>query len=351
MSRVTSGVELVRESALPRAGFWRTLDAFLELSKFRLCSLVVMTTLVGFVLAAPAPFPWVALAWTLIGTGFAALGANALNQCIEADRDARMHRTCRRPIPAGILPRSTAWAFGLTLTICGPLVLLLTVGSMAAWFAASCALLYVLVYTPLKVTTPLNTIVGAVCGALPPVIGWVAARGTLDSGAWMLGALLFVWQIPHFLALAWVYREDYARGGYQMLPAVDARGVLTSSLSFFYSLALLPLSLLMLLTGASGIVFIALALPLAVGMAVAALLFAIGPDDRSARRLFFASIIYLPLLLGAMMLDRAVAETAGWRPRPSRTVAWQIHASAPMADATQTGAGPADVVPADGLRD
>lgn len=329
MSQATSGIELIAERELPRAAFSRSLSAVLDLTKFRLCTLVLLTTLAGFVMAIPTELPWMHLAWVLVGTGCAALGANALNQCVEVQRDAQMIRTRRRPLVAGTLTRSAGWCIGGGLSAAGPLLLRLAGAPLAAWLALGCTLLYVLVYTPLKPVTPLNTLVGAVCGAIPPLVGWAAARGTLDAGGWILAAVLFLWQIPHFLALAWLYREDYARGGFRMLPVVDPQGRVTGYLSLVYSLALVPVTAMLTLSGAAGPVLLVLCLPLGLLMIVCAAQLARRPSDTAARRLFLSSILYLPLLLGAIWLDRSVSVTAGWRSTQHAPLQWLLSSTSP----------------------
>jgi len=281
------------------------LGACLELAKARLCALVLLTTAVGFLLGSCAGADWPLLIITLVGTAFSALGINAVNQCIEVDRDAQMVRTRRRPLPAGVISRRAGWGFGITLSVTGPVLLGLAVNPLTAALAVSCQLIYVLVYTPLKVRNPLNTLVGAVCGAMPPMIGWTAASGRFDAGAWVLGAILFVWQIPHFLALAWIYREDYARGGFCMLPTFDATGQATCQAVSLYSLTLIPVTLMLTLVGVTGWMYAAGALVLGSMLGTAVLRLYRKRSVGNARRVFLASVIYLPLLLALMVADRA----------------------------------------------
>lgn len=278
--------------------------AHLELGKPRLSALVAVTTAAGFVLADPQGAGWLRFAWTLAGTSLAALGANALNQWWEMRRDARMRRTAGRPLPQGRVRPPTALAVGLAAGAGGPLLVTWTVGLGAGLLAAVAVVIYVFFYTPLKARTSLNTLVGAVVGAIPPLIGWQAAAGRLDPGAWVLAAILFVWQIPHFLALAWLYRDDYERGGFSMVPTVDPRGHLTACLVVVYALLLLPLTLLLTLLGVSGWIYAAGAILLGGGFVLVAAAHERRLSPASARQLFLASIIYLPLLLGLMMLDR-----------------------------------------------
>ena len=297
-------------AAADRAGKRHLVGLYLELSKARLSALVLLTTAVGFVMATPAVMPgsagidWPRLLLTIAGTALAAGGANALNQLLEMRRDGLMHRTRRRPLPSGALSPAHALLFALAASYAGLCVLGLTVNLEAAGLALATILIYILLYTPLKTRSTLNTLVGAVCGAIPPMIGWVAASGSLDRGAWILGGLLFVWQIPHFFALAWMYRDDYARGGFKMLPGLDPTGRLTGQVVVLTSLGLLPLGLAVTLWGLAGPVFAVGSVVLGAWFVyVAARLYA-RPSDAGARRLFLASIAYLPLLLCLMVLDR-----------------------------------------------
>ncbi len=276
-----------------------------ELAKARLCALVLITTFVGFLLAAEQ-IALTPLLLTLVGVGLAAFGANALNQCWEADRDARMRRTENRPLPSGRMSTRQAWTVALVMALVGPIIVAM-VSEYAALLTVLTQALYVLAYTPLKTITPHNTLLGAVVGALPPMIGWAAASNELGFGAWLLGAILFFWQIPHFLALAWLYRDDYARGGFRMLPLVDPDGWLTVRIVLVYTLALIPLTLSMTLAGLTGVFFAVSAVLLGLGFAWTAVTLARQRRREQARRLFLASVIYLPLLLMAMVADRRIA--------------------------------------------
>lgn len=276
---------------------------YLELAKARLGALVVLTAFVGYLLGARGnPSLWVGAA-AVIGTALSAFGANILNQWWEVERDRRMLRTRERPLPAGRVDRDRAGVWGVVTALTGLVVLAYGTNWLTTGLSLGVILLYVLVYTPLKVLTPLNTVVGAVCGAVPPMMGWAAATGQLDTGAWILGGILFVWQIPHFLALAWLYREDYARGGFRMLPAVDAEGRLTGRLAFIYAAALLPITAALSVAGVTGGAF--LVASQVVGLAFVALgwMFLRDRSRQSARRLFLASILYLPLVLGLGVVD------------------------------------------------
>ncbi len=299
-----SGTPLAAEVIATPARAHGAPAVFLEFTKARLSGMVVLTAAVGFWLGSPSDTDWLGLIVTLLGTTLAAWGANALNQCLEWRRDARMLRTRNRPLPSGKLSPRSAWFIALLLATAGPLVLLFGTNSLTAALSAICVLLYVLVYTPMKIRTPHNTLVGAVVGGIPPLMGWTAATGQIGVAGIALGAILFVWQIPHFLALAWMYREDYARGGYHMLPLHDTGGALTVRVVLMYCMFLIPTSLVLTLTGATGQIYAGAALLLGIGFLLLALRLYRERSISSARRLFLASVIYLPLLLAAMSLDR-----------------------------------------------
>lgn len=278
--------------------------AFSELAKVRLSTLVVATAAVGYVVGAGGGISWLALLATFLGTALSAFSANAWNQIIEVDRDARMQRTRNRPLPAGRLSRGEASIFVAVSGIAGPLVLLIGTNGLAALLALACELIYVGVYTPLKPRSPLNTLVGAVVGGIPPMIGWAAATGSLALGAWLLGAILFAWQIPHFLALAWMYREDYERGGFRMLPIIDPMGSVTCQACVVYSALLVPLAMMATVQGLAGWAFALIGGLLGALLTAASIALCISRSHANARRVFFASLLYLPLLLGALVLDR-----------------------------------------------
>jgi protoheme IX farnesyltransferase len=294
---------------------------FVQLTKPGVTRMVTITAAVGFGMgwiagdgADRGPLALLAVA-TVIGTALAASGAAALNEWWERDRDALMQRTADRPIPAGRLSAGHGLAAGLALSVAGVAVL----WAFANWAAAAVALAtivsYVAVYTPLKPVTPLATLVGAIPGALPPLIGWTAAssagpRGLygLDApGGWGLFLLIAVWQIPHFLAIAWMYREDYARGGYKTLPVVDEDGMRTGATALMWSVALAPASLFPMaaMPGRLGWGYVIPATVLAAGFVGMAWRLAVRRTTGAARGLFFASIIYLPLALAAMVADAA----------------------------------------------
>jgi protoheme IX farnesyltransferase len=277
--------------------------SYLELAKARLAMLVVLTTVVGYVLAVRGSVsPWLLL-WTAVGTALSAFGANILNQLIEEDRDRLMLRTRNRPLPSGRVERSQAAMWGISSAVAGVGLLAFVANWITAGLSLGVILLYVAVYTPLKVITPLNTVVGAICGAVPPMMGWTAATGRIELGAWILFGILFIWQMPHFLSLAWLYRADYQRGGFRMLPAVDRAGSVTGRIALLYSAALLPLTASLWWCGATGTTFLVASQVLGLGFAAVGWQFLRHRTDRSARRLFLASIAYLPLLLACMVFD------------------------------------------------
>ncbi len=298
---VHSAAEAVAATDVP--GLRATLGIYLELAKARLASLVILTTVVGYVLAARGHARFDVLLATVVGTALTAFGANILNQWWEADRDALMERTRSRPLPSGRVSRPRALAWGLLSSLVGLVVLAGGANPLTAALALGVILLYVLVYTPMKVVSPLNTVVGAVCGAIPPVMGWTAAAGRLEAGALVLFAVLFVWQVPHFFALAWMYRDDYARGGYRMLPAVDLDGAVTGRMAFLWAAALLPVAAALTGVGVTGSVFLVASQLLGLGFTVLGWRFLRERSRRAARRLFLASVLYLPALLGLMVVD------------------------------------------------
>ena len=276
-----------------------------DLVKARLSLLTVVTAMAGFALGVKDSWSWLLLAATVTGTALSAAGAAALNQWWERDFDARMTRTRERPLPAGRMAASDALLTGVGLSLSGVLCLALFANVLAAALAAATIASYIFVYTPLKRVTTLNTIVGAVPGALPPLIGWTAARGSVNAEGVTLFAILFLWQMPHFLAIAWLYRSDYAQAGFCMLSENDETGAVTGRQAFIYALALLAVSLLPSVFFAYSALYFYGALLLGAGFASVAANFAVsGGSVPAARWLFLASIAYLPLLLALMVLAR-----------------------------------------------
>jgi heme o synthase len=301
---VSSPTEAVRDGALPLAGTRQRLADFLSLAKPRVVLMVVLTTLVGYYLGAVAELDYLRLLHLLLGTALAAGGTLALNQFLERDVDARMLRTRMRPLPDGRLQPGEAAAFGSLVTFGGLAYLLVAVGPGATAITAATAALYLGVYTPLKQVSPLCTVLGAIPGALPPVAGWVAATGELGVGAGVLFAILFLWQLPHTLAIARLYRDDYARAGIRVLPVVDPDGGSTERQIVTGCLALHAAALLPTLVGLTGGVYFFGALVLGALFLVAGTAQALRPSVPAARRVVIASIVYLPLLLALMALDK-----------------------------------------------
>ncbi len=283
----------------------RVADYF-ELLKPRLTSLVLLTTGAGAYVGHAGPLdPAFALLLVnaIVGTALAAGGAMALNQYLERDADARMHRTANRPLPAGRITPAEALAFGLAIAMIGVGYLAWAVNPLVAGLGTLTIATYLFLYTPLKTRTPLCTLAGAIPGAIPPVMGYAAATGTVDLRAWSLFAILFVWQLPHFLAIAWLYREDYARGGQIMLPVVDPTGARTAGQVLLCTLLLIPTAMLPSLTGMTGPLYAFVALPLGAAFLWIAVQFARRRTQALARRLFIGSVVYLPLLLAFLATD------------------------------------------------
>jgi protoheme IX farnesyltransferase len=275
-----------------------------ELFKARLSVLVLLTTFVGFYAGWRGPMAWGLMLHTVLGTALLAAGASALNQLLERDEDAKMRRTRDRPLPSGRVTPEAALMIGGVCAAAGLAWLALAVNLLTALLGALTLAVYVLVYTPLKRVTAWNTAIGAIPGALPPLMGWTAARGEMSGGGWALFAVLFFWQLPHFMAIAWIYREDYARAGFVMLPVMDPAGERTGRQALWQTVGLLAASLCPLLFGLAGAVYLAGALALGAGFLWRAFQFSRRISEAGARRLFYASILYLPLLLALMVFDK-----------------------------------------------
>ncbi|MDO8580308.1 MAG: heme o synthase, partial [Candidatus Omnitrophota bacterium] len=230
-------------------------SAYLELTKPRILSLVLVTTALGFFLGGKGVFSWGTLIYLLIGASGVCAGSGVLNQYLERDVDCLMLRTQKRPLPTGIISPSEALSFGIILILAGLIVLCLKVNLLTAFLGILTAFLYVLVYTPLKKISWLNTTIGSIPGAIPPMGGWAAATNNLDLGAWVLFFILFLWQHPHFYAIAWMCKEDYKRAGFKMLPVVDPDGISTFRQIIIYSLILIPVSLVPSFIGISGKIY------------------------------------------------------------------------------------------------
>ena len=300
MSEASRGL-LVSAAARDRH---QVVSDLVALTKPRVVTMVLVTTLVGYDAGLTGSPDYVRVLHLLIGTLLAAGGTLALNQYWERGLDARMDRTRARPLPDGRLQPREALLFGAALTILGVAYLAALVGVAVALVTAATAILYLFVYTPLKLRTALCTLVGAVPGALPPVTGWVAARDDVTIGAWVLFAILFLWQLPHTLAIARLYREDYARAGVRVLPVVDRDGASTERQIVVASVGLLAVSLLPTVMGWTGSIYLGGALVLGLGFVAVGLSHALAPSSLSARRVLYFSLLYLPLLLGLLAFDK-----------------------------------------------
>jgi len=274
------------------------------LTKPRVVVMVLVTTLVGYDVGLTGSADYLRMIHLLIGTLLAAGGTLALNQYSERDIDAWMDRTRARPLPAGRLQPLEALLFGVALTLLGTAYLAALVGALVALVTAATAILYLFAYTPLKQRTALCTLVGAVPGALPPVAGWAAARGDVTLGAWVLFGVLFLWQLPHTLSIARLYRDDYARAGVRVLPVIDPDGASTERQIVLACVGLVTVSLLPTVIGWTGPIYLAGALALGLAFAAVGIVQALSPSARAARRVLLASLLYLPLLLGLLAFDR-----------------------------------------------
>jgi heme o synthase len=275
-----------------------------DLIKARLTFLVILTTLVGFYIGFRGPVNYALMFHAVFGTALVASGAAALNQLLEREYDAKMRRTKNRPLPSGRLQPTTVMVFGGVCGCAGLLYLALLVNLTTSVIGAVSLLSYLFIYTPLKRITWLNTAVGAIPGALPPLMGWTAARGELTPEGWALFAILAFWQLPHFLAIAWIYRDEYAKAGFKMLPVIDPDGQRTARYAVSHTLGLLPISLCPFLFQLAGPIYLAGALILGFAFLWVAIQFARHLTIPRARQLFYVSILYLPLLLTVMVLDK-----------------------------------------------
>ncbi len=319
MSHETATVDVTRPSSVSASGpglhsgeavadlpdatssTWGRLADYVELTKPRIAVMATVTVVVGYLLGSRGQWFAGPLPQALVGILLVAASSSALNQWIERFRDRLMPRTADRPLPAGRLSPAEVLAFGLITGLGGVLCLAVTVNLLTAGLAAGTLLLYVAVYTPLKTRTGLCTTIGAIPGALPPVLGYTAASGTLDVAAVALFAVLFLWQFPHFLAIAWLYREQYGRAGMKMVPLGGERADVVGLMGFVYAIALIPVSLWPSRIGLAGDVYFVVALGLGLAYAAAALRFARFGSTATARQLVYSSLLYLPVLLGTLV--------------------------------------------------
>ncbi len=279
------------------------LNAYIELMKPSILTLVLVTTTLGFYLGGHGISSWSLLTYLLIGAACVCGGSGVLNHYLERDIDCKMVRTRNRPIPSGIISAANALSFGILLTLIGLTILYIKVNLLTAFLSLLTSFLYIIVYTPMKRISWLNTTIGSIPGAIPPMGGWAAATGNIDLGAWIIFLILFLWQHPHFYAIAWMFKEDYKLGGFKMLPVVEPDGKSTFNQILLYSIILIPVSLLPTLIGLSGYIYFAGALIAGV------LLFIVGRNLTmtksliDARKLLKATVFYLPILLLLIVID------------------------------------------------
>lgn len=294
----------VNQSRIEGLSLRERMSAYVELTKPRITFLIVLTSAAGFCLGAKGGLDYIRFTHAMLGIALLSSGIAALNQFMERELDTLMRRTMTRPLPTGKLAPVEALIFGATLTISAEVYLALLVNPLTALLGLTVVAGYLFMYTPLKTRTTLSTAVGAFPGAMPPLIGWAAASGEVTTGAWVLFAILFLWQFPHFLAIAWMYREDYERAGIMMLPVVEPEGRITGQQIVAYTLMLVPISLLPAWMGISGRIYFYGAVVLGLLFLYSSITAALSKSRQQARRLLLASVLYLPLLFGLMVLNQ-----------------------------------------------
>jgi protoheme IX farnesyltransferase len=294
----------VTQSRVEGLSLREKVSAYAELTKPRITFLIVLTSAAGFCLGAKGGLDYARFAHAMLGVALLSSGIATLNQYMERDLDGLMRRTQLRPLPSGKLAPVEALIFGAGLTLIAEAYLALLVNPLTALLGLTVVAGYLFMYTPLKTRTTLSTAVGAFPGAMPPLIGWTAASGEMTMGAWVLFAILFLWQFPHFLAIAWMYREDYGRAGIKMLPVVEPEGRITGQQIVAYTLMLLPVSLIPTLIGISGKIYFYGAIVLGLLFLFSSITAALSKSRQQARRLLLASVLYLPLLFGLMVLNQ-----------------------------------------------
>jgi protoheme IX farnesyltransferase len=277
--------------------------AFLDLPRLRIVSMVLIACAIGYVLSFRGEFLWLRFLWTLIGTAVVSGGAS-LNCYIEREEDALMPRTSGRPIPAGIISPTVALGYGIGLVVSGSFILFTQVNMLCGFLGLTAVFIYLIIYTPAKRLTWMNTSIGALPGAIPPLIGWAAARGQIDAGGWVLFAMLFLWQHTHFFPIAWLYKDDYQKGGFQMLPVLESRGEKTFLLTIFSAIILLPVSVLLYSLGLAGLYYCVVAIMLSLILIIAGLRLFQQPSRQAARRVLFLSLCYLPIIFVTIILER-----------------------------------------------
>ena len=280
--------------------------AYIELIKPSILTMVLITTLLGYYLGNEGVMSWIRLIWTLLGTSLSAGGAGALNQYLERDQDKLMERTWNRPIPSGIIQPQNALLFGISAVIMGSVILVMKINTLTGFLSLLTAFMYVLIYTPMKKLTWLNTSLGSIPGALPPLGGWVAATGNVDSGAWILFAILYLWQHPHFFAIAWMCKDEYQKAGFKMLPVIEPNGSRTIRQIFWHLSLLFPVCFLPFIIGMSGNIYL-------FGTTILTLLYFLSAipmlkekSSKNASLILKASVLYLPLLMVIIIIDKGI---------------------------------------------
>ena len=278
--------------------------AFLNLVRMRIVVMVLVACSIGFILAYRGDFPLSCFLWTLLGTALVTGGACALNCYMEREADAIMPRTCRRPIPAGTISPSSALVFGIALVLTGCLSLFAKINILAGLLGSALVFIYLAIYTPAKRLTWMNTSIGALPGAIPPLIGWASARGQIDPGGWVLFAMLFVWQHTHFFPIAWLYKDDYQKAGFRVLPVLESKGEKTFLLTVLSAVALLPISMLLYGADFTGFAYCIGSALGGIALIAAGIRLSRRPSRAAAQAVLVLSLFYLPVILAAVVVDR-----------------------------------------------
>jgi len=281
-------------------------NSYIDLMKPSILIMVLITTILGFYLGSDGKIVWINLIWMLTGTTFSAGGASVLNQYLERDQDKIMNRTCDRPIPLGIISPYNALVFGIITVIIGTSILVVKINLLTGFLSLLTAFMYVLVYTPMKRITWLNTSIGSVPGALPPIGGWAAATNSIDSGAWILFAILYLWQHPHFFAIAWMCKNDYEKAGFKMLPVIEPDGKRTVRQILWHLSLLFPISLLPVLIGMNGYIYLYGSLIITLYYFLSAFPMLKNKSHKNASQILKASVLYLPALLIIIIIDKGI---------------------------------------------
>ena len=282
------------------------INSYIDLMKPSILIMVLITTILGFYLGSDGNIVWINLIWMLTGTTFSAGGASVLNQYLERDQDKIMNRTCDRPIPLGVISPYNALVFGIITVIIGTSILVVKINLLTGFLSLLTVFMYVLVYTPMKRVTWLNTSIGSVPGALPPIGGWAAATNSIDSGAWILFGILYLWQHPHFFAIAWMCKNDYEKAGFKMLPVIEPDGKRTVRQILWHLSLLFPISLLPVLTGMNGYIYLYGSLIITLYYFLSAFPMLKNKSHKNASQILKASVLYLPALLVIIIIDKGI---------------------------------------------